>query len=80
MFRPRREVKQHIGHRREIVLAAKYDAAEKLGLRRPARLTRADNVDAARGQRTRQVPKLGRFPGPLPAFERDEPCRHATAS
>ena len=66
--------KQHrLGFRPErLGEAGQNDLAQRLGVRRAARLARAHDLEADRFEARLEPQRLHGFTGPLAAFERDE--------
>src|SRR5215217_116588 len=81
MVQARRVEKERLPRRTKIPgPTAEECQADFLRFRRSARLTGHDNGVAQAGQTSPQPVDLSRFPGPLPAFERDEAPSHQPRS
>jgi hypothetical protein len=57
-----------------LVVSLQQQAANRFGARGPARFARAQGGDPGTLEPIEQQLRLGRFPGPLPALDRDQPA------
>jgi hypothetical protein len=62
-------VEQEFRQRIDLRLGFEQDVAQLLAERRPARLARRHDLDAAQAQQTRQQPELRGLAAPVDAFE-----------
>jgi hypothetical protein len=80
MIASRRIQQQRLGNRvPTLVAAVEQQSPDRFRPRGATRLTRALNRDAGPLQRRGKQLQLGRFPGPLPALDRDKAAARRSA-